>query len=401
MATGANSYLAIHEMTGAPNEVPATPAMQKIGRISDDQLKDPVFLASNTISGDRRQSPGKYLRDDVTWNLAYEQCYLGSGDTDPLTLAGLKASGWAETTSSNGWLGVTLEGATLTASGSTLTLTGAAEIANITLAVGQAFRIRGAANAGNNQIYEVTEVAGDVYTVTPAIAVDETCGASVFIDGRTAVDGATKRPIMTERGHSDTDSPEYFVLLGNEASVFTLNYNDGEVGTAAIDFIGLLELDPSNDPITGATYTDIPEQITYSVNKETALYIDGVLVEDCMVQSLTVSVDHKGEGTSGIGVAGFCRVDIADLEITVNLTAMFNDSSWRLKMRNQEYISFSIILSGTNGSQRRVHVPAAQFSSDSIPVGGPEKIVQNATARGYRDPDVARAIQIDDFPAVS
>ena len=182
---------------------------------------------------------------------------------------------------------------------------------------------------------------------------------------RRLTNGVLKKSYSIER--SNNDISQYFLYTGMVGSAITWTVETGSPITIDLTFIGKNEALST----TGKTVTPPPlTPIFNAVTSVTKISIDGVALTECLVQKLSVTLDNKAEGKTGIGVLGYCNVDGKSIEVKGSISMYFNNETQYNKYLNSTAFAITLELTDLDGNVVELLLPRCKYDAATANVTG-------------------------------
>jgi len=163
------------------------------------------------------------------------------------------------------------------------------------------------------------------------------------------------------------DIGQYFVYAGMTPNTIEWNIETGSPVTINLGFVG------KDETLSQSQVTEDDPVVTPIINAVTSvteIAIDGAPLTECLVQKLSIMLDNKAEGKSGIGVLGYCAVDGKSIEVTGSITMYFNDQTQYMKYINSGNFSIKITFSDTLGNIIVLFLPFCKYDEATANVTG-------------------------------
>ena len=197
----------------------------------------------------------------------------------------------------------------------------------------------------------------------------------VGIDGAQAgtnllVNGVLKKSYTIQR--SNNDISQYFIYKGMTPNTIEWNIETGSTVTVNLGFIG------KDETLSQVHVTETPPVVTPIINAVTsitAIAIDGAPLTECLVQKVSVMLDNKAEGKTGIGVLGYCAVDGKSIEVTGSISMYFNDQAQYQKYIASGNFSLKITFQDTSGNEIVLFLPFCKYDEATANVTGKDDSV--------------------------
>jgi len=357
-------------------------------------------ITSNSIRSDRQISDLILVGADTSGGWDFELQH--SDEMDELMRGAMWDEEWFEVSSSANTIDLATDTIDVTVPGSTFIDIGDA---NVQLVVGQWFNIKTNITT-NDGIYQVTEVNGTEYTVSPDFSIADTITTGT-LGGSMSRNGAYKHSYYIERSHSDLDpTGQFFQFAGMVADTFTLSAAADAVLTGSIGFIGKNTTLTQATGGTGSNDAAATTPFLNAVSNVGTVYIDGTPLLTCLLQSLTVNIANNSRGLSSVGILGYCDVSGGSFQVTGDMAMYFNDETMYDLLIGQDSFSLSFdVTEDTGDNQYRGYVvtlPKVKISTDAINSGGMDQdVMEQVSFQALIDPVTSCTIQIDSLPAIT
>jgi hypothetical protein len=394
-AEGSSTYVAFGEMSPlAPGVAPTAPNLHKMNIIDFIATGSPDFVQSTTMRSDRKTSNFRIDDKTIMCSVNYNMHNYASGADEPLLKSVLFSGDWSDIHSTGA--SVDVEGAVITASGSTINFTAATTVPdNITDY--QKIRIVGSAN--NDGVYSLVNTTGDTYTASPTFTADETLGVGVLVQGRMIRDDATYLPLMAEKGLTGSD--EYYSFLGLVCNTLNMTLPENGIITSSAELVGLTDIEVTSTSYPDATYTNTDAANTeFSASVDTILYLDDVLQTNiCHFRTMSIALANGIETLTGLGKFGACKTTSGQFGATIGLTLWYKDSDIVDKMVAGTKISVAVVLDDDSGAAMSITFPQLKIISETAPVSTVGDLEQTISCDAETSTASGNKMQIDQFPA--
>jgi len=193
----------------------------------------------------------------------------------------------------------------------------------------------------------------------------DTAISGALVGTNLLVNGVLKKSFSIQR--SNNDIGQYFVYAGMTPNTIEWNIETGSPVTINLGFVG------KDETLSQSQVTEDDPVVTPIINAVTSvteIAIDGAPLTECLVQKLSIMLDNKAEGKSGIGVLGYCAVDGKSIEVTGSITMYFNDQTQYMKYINSGNFSIKITFSDTLGNIIVLFLPFCKYDEATANVTG-------------------------------
>ena len=396
-ANGSHSQIGIAEMDPDYADVaPTAPQVKKVLCSTFDIKEEPTTVQSASIRSDRR-SPG-YIQTgkNVSGSLSFECRNYFGGANEPLLRSALFSGAQSDIDTTNG-ASVDIEGAVITASGSTINFAAATvNPDNIT----NYQKIKLVNTTSNDGIYTAVLLSGSTYTLTPAVTADETCPAGSLAKGRMIRDDSTNCPLFVEKGYTDLANPLYKYFIGLECNTYGITIPTEGIVTCSAALIGLDGGNYDTTSYPDATYTETSETTTpvIAASKNISFYINDS-AKECLIIDQKIDINNKLTGLKSAGKYGTCKLSSGNLEVSMDMNIYFIDSTYKDRLFNETTFSAYTVLEDKLGATTVFTFPQLKMKSDDTPTSSAEAITEAIKTDAEYSSTYGCKIQIDQFSA--
>lgn len=239
---------------------------------------------------------------------------------------------------------------------------GAASVS--TLKVGQVIKITGSASNSDR----VTVKAIGTSSITTAEPLVTEAAVACTMKGDCVYNGVTRHSFSIVRANEDIS--QFFLYKGMVPNTLEFNIEDGSPVTTNLSFVGKDEVLTQTTPSTGTPNAASITSIINAVASVSSVKFNGVAVAGCLLQSLTVSINNKVAGKTGVGTLGYCDADAKSLDVMGTISLYFNDATYYNMYRNSQSFSISIDMQDNEGNFYNISVLNAKFDKAPTNVTG-------------------------------
>ncbi len=324
----------------------------------------------------------------------------------------------------------------LVVSGSTATITSAADIADwatLGLRAGQWLHVGSDDGSGGRQHHFDDGASGDVYgyarissiagavlnldkidaklttsDASNATLVDIMFGRflrNVRVDADSTDNRYLERTYQVEATYPDlggVGTDEYEYAIGNYANQLQLNWPLAEKATATWGFVGTNTEDITTSRKTGASSAVDPLRTTaLNTSSDFASLTTDVIasVSDVCFKSLTLTIKNNMSPEKCLGTLGASNVNSGAFEVTLEGQMMFTNKAIVNAVRNNTTVTFAAILKNDDGAYV-VDLPALTFGDGSREFPVDASVLVNITGETFTDPTLGFDVGLSFFPSV-
>jgi hypothetical protein len=355
-------------------------------RYTSDALKYAIKTVKSTeIRDDRNLTDIPTVDADIMGPIGVELSY---GEFDELMEGALQNS-WSAWGTGGATTG------TLTATTTSLVLAGAGTAPFAGAAVGQWFRVSGAAQAGNNTWFQVgaltnaTTIAGTGFTA-------ETGTTGVVMSSSRLTNGTNQQSYTFERKNSDLNV--WSAFRGCQIDKMTLKMTPAEILTSQFDVIGMSFSSSTSSTLLPGTTTP---SLTNTMFNATANFFNllegGIPLAGTYARSMTVNVANNLRGQKALGYMGSVGIGSGQFDANAQLELYFANMTLYNKFVNNTPSSISVRLSSTAGGAGYVYTfPNIKYTDGAYPTPGlNQDVVLTLPFQALLDPVTGAAMIID------
>lgn len=267
------------------------------------------------------------------------------------------------------------------------------------MSVGQFIKVGGfAANSGeNNGFYQITAIAANALTVTPAPASDEAAGGlTVTMIGQMLRNGTTRKSFTLEKQF--TDITEFVSFTGMRVGEVSFNITPGSIITGAFSFDGL------NTTAAGATVgtggpTSAPTNDVLNAVDNVSEIREGGALSTLDITEISFTLNNALRSLPAVGSVNAVGIEPGTIDVTGTFSAYFTSRALYEKYLNFTTTSLSFLTSDGAGNAYLWSFPSVKLTTSEVAAGGIDQdVVVNANFSAFRNAAFDYTIQVDKFP---
>lgn len=375
---------------------PSTPTLQKLNNTEEDINFAIKSRVSDSKRSDRMNSDVILTTAGTVGGFDFEFQALASGADDSLLLGALFCEKWSGVNGADA-ASMDITGAVITAATKTFDLSAVSGLDSSKFFVGKNFYLLTTTN--NKGFYKIASITSPgVFVVAETLAADETAAAGVLIKGQTAKNGIYKHSYTIEKFFEDVS--ESFTYKGMVVDKLSIKFQSEKAVTGKYDFVGKDVVIGSSE--IGSNYTDEPTTPFLAANFNVkTVKIDGLAIEDCLLESIDLELKNNVDGKTAVGVFGYCRTREGSFDLGGKISMYFNDSTMYQKFITNTAFSLQFTLFDNLGNYYIFTMPRLKLSNDEVfSKGKSSDVMDNAKYEALADNTTGCAIQIDRFSGI-
>ena len=366
------------------SEVPTTPTMLEVQRVSDTFAHQKLTQVPATIRTDRLNEDiirvGQQAGGDFQFELRHTQY-------DLLLSAALGSTGFVVATT-----GVLTTLSAASADNSFNRTTGS--FVTDGFVVGQWIRVSGFAGAGvtaDNGDFLVVSVVALKIVVTATLVINA-AGDSVTIRGKVARNGVAKRSFLFEKRFADITV--FQQLRGQRVNTLALDMRNRAIITGAFGFTGAQGL--YTGTTVAGTSTAAASNPAMDSSSGVSFFNEGGVAVTVPLFSLSINFNNNTGYQPALANSYPIGIRLGTLEITGTLVAYFETVTLLNKAINHTATSVAFRLVDNNGKALIISVNRIQFSEGTTPVTGQNSdVFLNLPFRAAYDSVTGYGCQLD------